>query len=96
MDSQLILSALQIFLLSSLCPFKAEELFGLSIMQKNEFYNKKFSTKYISTTKTPPPADFLCRSRDFYVSIVMRLCQLYGRDSCSIQVCRNDKMIMII
>ena len=32
----------------------------------------------------------------FYVNIVMRLCQLYGRDSCSIQVCRNDKMIMII
>ena len=57
---------------------ETEELFGLSIMQKNEFYNKKFSTKYISTTKTPPPADFLCRSRDFYVSIVMRICQIHG------------------
>ena len=51
---------------------EAEELYGLIITQTPKFNKKKFSTK------NPPPTDFLCWKRGFYVSIVMRICQIHG------------------
>jgi hypothetical protein len=51
---------------------ETEELYGLIITQTPKFNKKKFSTK------TPPPTDFLCWKRGFYVSIVMRICQIHG------------------
>ena len=51
---------------------ETEELYGLIITQTLKFNKKKFSTK------TPPPTDFLCWKRGFYVSIVMRICQIHG------------------
>ena len=51
---------------------ETEERYGLIITQTLKFNKKKFSTK------TPPPTDFLCWKRGFYVSIVMRICQIHG------------------